>query len=194
MKKILITIALIATAAFSANSQIRVEALGNFARINFNDGDQIAKAGFGYGARAFYNIGIREDTGFQIGLGYMATNSTNDATNATLSLQELQLPFHYLGKWDLNNLTITCCAGLYLGYYLDGTTTFDISVAKTSANPFEGDGGLKRYTFGSDDELIASFGNFGLGVGYQYNFTNLCKDSDVKIRRGNAYVVLSYAF
>lgn len=197
MKKILLTVALIAAAAFSANSQIRVEAVGNLATVTFSAGSvkQDAKAEFGFGARAFYAYHLQGDSGFDFGLSFMSTKSTNEATKGTLCLNNLQLPIHAFYDLNLGGVKITPYLGLYAGYALSGKSVFDVSVAKVDADPFAGEGGMKRFDFGSDDEILVTFGgHFNVGVGVQISCLNLCKDKDVDIQYNNLFFSLGYAF
>lgn len=197
MKKLFISIVLVAAAAFSANSQIRVEAIGDFSKLTFTEGSvkQDTKAEFGFGLRAFYTVASTDDAGIDVGLGYMFTKSSNDATKATISINSLQLPFHGYYSWNLGNVTVTPYAGFYFGYALSGKTTFDASIAEVDADPFEGDYGLKKFDLGSDDEIIVKFGgHFNVGAGLQYSFLNLCKSKDVRVDATTFFFSLGYSF
>lgn len=196
MKKYFLAIALVVAATFSANSQVRVEALGNFSNLKFTAGstDTKTKADFGYGVRALYRFAEKEDAGMDIGLGFMATKSSNDATKGTITLNNLQLPFHAYYEWSFGNCSLSGNVGLYAAYALSGNTSLDLSVAKLNNDPFEGEGGMKRFDFGSDDEILFSVGHVTLGVGFQYSFLNLCKSKDVKIGSNNIYFGVGYAF
>lgn len=200
MKKFLLSIALVVAATFSASAQFRVEALGDFATYKFkaNSTTESTKAEFGFSARGFYRfLEAGEDGSVEVGLGYMMSRTSNNNVLADreMTIHNLQVPIH--GNWDfqLGNTTLTISLGFYLGYSIDGKTVIKNQLGEVSNNPFDGDGGLKKFDFGNDDELYFTFGgHYNVGVGFQWSFLNLCKDSNVKTSYDNCWFSLGYTF
>lgn len=196
MRKLIFAVALVFAATFSAKSQVRVEALGNFSSLDFDSGylEASTTAGFGYGVRALYNLIQQNDAGLAVGLGFMSTKSSNDSNKGTITLNNLQLPIHAYYGWDLGKFSLSCNVGFYAAYAISGNTSLDMDIAKLNNNPFEGEGGMKRFDFGSDDEILFNLGHVTLGIGLQYGFLNLCKYKDIKIQADNVYFAVGYAF
>ena len=197
MKKILISFALVAAAAVSAHAQLRVEALGNFASYDFSGGisNQTASSKFGFGLRGLYSLTPETSSaGVELGLGYLMDQAYNSVTDATITIHNVQIPVHAFYNWEVGNAIIKPCVGLYAGYAVSGKTVVGSGSISVTNDPFEGDTGLKKFDVGTEDEILLCFGRYAIGVGTQYSFLNLCKDSSVKVKYNSLYITLGYSF
>lgn len=182
MRKIIISIAILAIAALSANAQIRIEAGANLGTYKFNN--QSMDSQLAPKAAVYYNFIDFGDCGLEAGLAFTQYKIENSDNKATMTISNIQLPFRGTYCLDItDNFAIVGVLGLYAGYAADGKTVLSDSVTN---DPFDGEYGMKRFDFGSDDALfIKIMKKLCIGVGYQGSFFNLCKSKDVQVE-GNA--------
>lgn len=190
MKKILVSIALIAAAAFSANAQYRVEAGIRLACYEFNDTDLFGPVA--PEVRAFANLVNFADGGIEIGLGFGQDAITNESLKSKMNISNLELPIHLFYGFDLGHCNLAIYAGLYGSYALAGKT---VTAEKLINDPFDGPTGMKRANFGLDDELILTIRNqLTIGIGAQSGFLNVCKDKDISVNAAAFFATIGWRF
>lgn len=194
MKKILLTIALIAAAAFGANAQLRVEAGLNSGWYSFDDGMSTYDLTAGYGPKlaVYYTLCGNERAGVEAGLSFAQINAKNETLKSKISVSNIQIPVRAFYAFALGNVSIVPGIGLYAGYGLGGKTTLADAVEN---DPFEGPEGLKKFDLGIDDEILLGFGeHFTAGIGTQNSLFNLCKDKDVKTKSTSLFITVGWRF
>lgn len=206
MKKAIITIILALAATFGANAQVRVEAALDMSKIKFGarSVSYSTKYGLAPAARVFYQFNEAEDLGTEIGIAYMGRKTQSEkadisilGTNmADMTISAIEIPIHEFYNFHVSDaFTITPMLGLYFDYNVAGKVTAGGSVLQVTSDPFEGDNGLKRFDFGTDDEILFTImDRFTLGVGYQHGFFNMLKSSDVDASFSNFYFAAGIKF
>lgn len=206
MKKIILSIAALAVTVFaSAQLPLRVDVMGNFSQYSFRGSNTLREtldSEFAFGARAMFDVSKQNDNStFEIGLGYQANKTHNSQNHKTMTIHNLTLPFGYSYEHHLGNSNVIFSPrlGFFLAYAIDGKTALTTNSLEVSASPFEGDGGLKRFDIGSDDQLAFIFADhISVSVGYQFSligaFGTLCKDKDVDVNYDNLYISVGYKF
>ena len=205
MKKLIISLALAAAAAFSANAQIRVEVLGNLADLTFTASDEKAtsSSNFGFGVRGFYNLYSFSDVNLEAGIGYMSDSSSinyGGGVSSTSKLGYIQIPVRVSYDWNIGSFTITPAFGLYAGYAITGKSITNAGSVSGSVSPFNdssevGHGTMKRFDFGTDDELIFTYADrYSIAIGIQKGFVNINAADGTKCTRSTLYFGLGYAF
>lgn len=192
MKKIFVTLAILASAVLSANAQIRVEIGANLGSYRFDDYKMDSK--FAPKAAVYYNfLNDNDGNGLEVGLALTQYKIENSATKGTMTISNIQVPVRGTYCFNFNdNFALMGGVGLYAGYAADGKTVLPGSITN---DPFEGEGGMKKFDFGSDDTLLLKImDKFCIGLGYQYSFLNLCKSKDVKVEGSAFSFNLGYIF
>ena len=206
MKKIIITLALAAASIVCANAQVRIEGALTTTSYAFKSGQEniISKNGLGPAGRIFYYLESTSNFGLEIGAGYTGRStvlnslsilSTNIDTNVSTSTIEVPIHGYYNIKIG-RILAITPMIGLYADYHIGGKLVTGTSSASVNGNPFEGYPYLKKFNFGTDNELLITIAEtFTVGAGIQYSFLNMCaKSEDPAIIPCTAYFAVGVKF
>jgi len=208
MKKFFISGILAIATAICANAQFRIEASLNASSLRFSENNYsyTSNGGLGFGAKAFYQFVGDEKWGVEAGLGYMNRSTKSEkadskllgSTQATLTVHTIELPVHVFYNIQIgNNFAITPLIGIYADGHVAGktkATTGSYIEVSGEGNPFEGEGAMKRFDIGGDDELLFTISDFTIGLGIQYGFMNMCKDSSIKMSPATTYVAIGWKF
>lgn len=191
MKKLIVSLAILAIASLSANAQFRVEVGANFANYKFEDTKMDSK--FAPRATVYYTFIDGQGFGFEAGLGFVQNKIENSTTKSTMTISNIQLPIRAIYSYDFtNNFGMFGALGLYGGYAVAGKTVLGDTI---TTDPFEGEGGLKKFDFGTADGVYLKFMNkFTIGVELQDSFRNLCKAKEVDVQYTSVSVTLGYIF
>lgn len=191
MKRIFVLLAFLAVAAVSANAQFRVEAGVNFGSYKFDNKSLDSKPAVK--AAVYYGFFGDRNGDLEMGLAYTQYKIGNSENNATMTISNIQLPVRGTYTLDItDNFSIVGVIGLYAGYAFDGKTVISDSITN---NPFEGEGGMKRWDFGTDDGVYVRLMNrFSIGIGYQDSFRNLCKSDSINVKGDAISFTLGYIF
>lgn len=205
MKKIIITLALAAASIICANAQVRIEVAGNTSTIGISSGNSTytLDAGLGAAVRGFYCLESASNWGLEFGVSYVGRNSKSkkaselfDSATATMKVSSLEIPVH--GYYNIkigDAFAITPMIGLYAGYRLNGQVNGGVGGITVGTDPFEGENGLRRFDFGSDEELLFTIANrMTIGVGLQFGLLNMCKSDDVMMTPVTVYAALGWKF
>ena len=196
MKKLFITLAVLAAAAFSANAQFRVEAGVNLASYKFTGytTTQTTNAKPNFRVSALYDFIDSADWAFETGLTLSGTTCyrTTASVDATMKAMNLDLPIRGAYTWRVtDNFWVTPSIGLYVGVGLSNKT----EAAGITTDNLAENGDLKRFRFGTDDELLLTIAqHITIGIGYFDSLYNMCKDTDCTIKDSGVYFTVGYAF
>ena len=197
MKKIIVTIAAALMACVCANAQFRVDVNASTTVYSFDNvsiDSKLAPA-----VRVYTNVLDNGRSGLELGLGYVQRKGVNNSggDNKEMTINDLELPVRFFYNIKLGNiLTITPLIGVYADYAIGGKTVLGVGSTNLVENsPFDGAQGMKRFDFGGDDEILLTIGqHLTAGVGVQYGFLNLCKDSTISVKPATAYLGIGWRF
>jgi len=208
MKKFIISGILAITTVLCANAQVRIEASLNSSSLvfSYDNYSYTTNAGLGFGAKALYQLVGNEKWGIEAGLGYMNRSAKSEnadsellgSTHATITVHTVELPVHIFYNIRIgDNFAITPLIGFYADGHVAGktkATTGSYIEVSGESNPFSGEGAMKRFDIGGDDELLFTISNFTIGIGLQYGLLNMCKDSDIRVTPATSYIALGWKF
>lgn len=194
MKKIILTIAVIAATAFSANAQLRIEAGISAGDYTSKDAESSAKTKMTPQVRALYQVcEFGQNAGIEIGAGIAAHKVRAKDIKTTLSVTNIDIPAHIFYNLDFGGVVITPMVGLYAGFAAKGT----VKVGDTKINMYSDDydDPLKRFDFGMDDELLLTFrDHFTVGIGGQVGFLNLSPVKNIHVKSNSMFVSVGWKF
>lgn len=194
MKKIILTIALIAAAAISANAQLRIEAGIGAGDYSSNDAENTGKTRMTPQVRAMYQIyEFGQNAGIELGVGLAGHKLHSKEIKTTVALTNVDIPVHAFYNLDFGGVVITPMIGLYAGFAAKGT----LKVGDTKINMYSDDydDPLKRFDIGMDDELLLTFReHFTVAIGGQVGFLNLSPVKDVHIKSNSMFVSVGWKF
>lgn len=193
MKKIILTIALVAAAAISANAQLRVEA--GFSAGNYVYDDVTTNPRMAPQVRAFYEIcHFGENAGLEVGAAITGHKAHQKDFKSTTSTTNLDIPAHLFYNLNFGGVVITPMIGLYGSYAVSGKFKGpDLKVDMYKEADF--DAGIKRFDLGMDDELLITIrDHFTVGLGGQIGFLNISDVKGVKTRSNAMYVTVGWKF
>ena len=201
--KVLFLVAFFAI-AISASAQFNVGVKAGFnASTMTNVEDSKYRPGFHVGLMAQYMV--TESFGLESGLYYstLGVNADHGTAELKMSPSYLQLPITALYKFQVGEgLSLYPSAGLYLGYGIAGKYEFVVeSVASESEKSdfFGKEDGYEwsnRFDAGATVGLNLQFNKFIIGLGYDYGFLKINKESadDGNLFNGNIKVSVGYIF
>ena len=189
MKKLILSIAVLALAAISASAQINLEAgmsLGNY-KYNNNFTSKPA-LNFGVSYDIFMGSAGGEDLFIEPGVRFVMKNAalTNES-NISLNLSWLEVPVYFGSSVDLGNFTLVGKVGIYYAYDLsqtvkqgdktynlfDGTVSNIISTLRGTDSVI-----IKRHDLGFTGAAMIYYNFIGVGVGYSYGLLNVANQSN----------------
>ena len=202
--KVLFLVAFFAI-AISASAQFNVGVKAGFnASTIANIDDSKYRPGFHVGLMAQYMV--TENFGLESGL-YYTTLGVNveytDLVEAKMNPSYLQLPITALYKFQVGEgLSLYPSAGLYLGYGLSGKYKFISKLVPSESEEFDffgkedGEEWSNRFDAGATVGLNLQFNKFIIGLGYDYGFLKINKESgdDGNLFNGNIKVSVGYIF
>lgn len=194
MKKIILTIALIAAAAISANAQLRIEAGIGAGDYSSKDAVNTGKTRMTPQIRGMYQIcEFGQNAGIELGLGLAAHKVHSKEIKTTITVTNIDIPAHLFYNLDFGGVVITPMVGLYAGFAAKGTAK--VGDAKIDMYSDDFDDPLKRFDIGMDDELLLTFrDHFTVGLGGQIGFLNLSPDKNIHINSNCMFVSVGWKF
>lgn len=196
MKKILVTLAAALLVCVCANAQFRVDVNASTTvytvqgeRSSYSLDTDLAPI-----VRAYTNIG-GERFGVELGLGFIQRKGLDSIGSMTSkkTINSVEVParlYFNIGLGDL--LTITPLVGVYGDYAFNGSVKTNEG---GNSSPFEGPDAFKRLDYGTDNELMLTFGrHFTLGLGFQYSFCNVSESELVNINAAAGYLGIGWKF
>lgn len=195
MKKIIITIALIAAAAFSANAQLRIEAGIGAGNYTYDSGTKVSTR-MTPQVRALYEIvEFSPNAGLELGAGLACHKVHDKNLKSTMAVTTVDIPAHIFYNLDFGGVVITPMVGLYGAIAAKGTLKIGENKGDNKIDIFEDNNYVKRFDFGTDDEVLLTFrDHFTVGVGGQFGFLNLSQTKNVKMHSNTMYVTVGWKF
>lgn len=174
MKKLLITIVVLATAAISAHAQLNIEAgmsMGNY----FLNNQYNSKPGLTVGALYDIHVGnsINEVFFIEPGVRFTMKNATlKSSKDTSFNCSWIEVPVYFGSNIEMGtNWTFAAKVGLFYAFNLSqkrkiGSETFDYLANGGDARV------LNRHDAGITGSLMFYYKGIGFGTGYSYGLVN----------------------
>ena len=190
MKKLIVIVAAIAAASFSANAQWSINAGYSSSAMKYTAGDysELSTGYNGFTVGGAYTLPIVSNLAAEFGAN--VDFATRDLDGFKDTLLDIRIPASLVYSFNFGKWGIAPFAGLDLGAYLVGNETRD-NVDSFSLFDEEG---VSRFIFDWHAGFRVNFWRMYIGYTFESGITNFCTYDYAKIKAQRNMLTIGYRF